>query len=160
VFGGDLLDVEYAVFEGDSSVGTWQVVDPPVDAQLGTLRLWDWPMSSEPLELSGISDIPRGWALCDGSQSTFTIRVNSTSYTVNCPDLRERFIRGPGLSLSTGGHESTVHEHGIPYTTVDVRGPESGYTPETIRQVADLTDPATLDNLPPYMDYQIIMRVQ
>ena len=46
-----------------------------------------------------IVDVPTGWALCDGSNST--------------PDLRDRFIVGAGstyASGSTGG--STTHDHG------------------------------------------------
>ncbi|AQT67944.1 hypothetical protein STSP2_01096 [Anaerohalosphaera lusitana] len=45
-----------------------------------------------------LSDVPRGWSVCDGSNGT--------------PDLRNRFVRGASSVGGIGGSQSHVHCHG------------------------------------------------
>ena len=45
-----------------------------------------------------IVDVPDGWALCDGTNST--------------PDLRDKFVIGAGLTFAVDGEKGTVnHAH-------------------------------------------------
>lgn len=103
------------------------------------------------------SDIPAGWVLCDGNNST--------------PDLRNRFVTGAGSSYSAGntGGASTVqlseselaiHTHQIPETSV-TGGSETALTS------GDTTDPydsgsaggdQAHENRPPYHALAYIMK--
>jgi len=154
-----------------SGVGTWQM---PVGIPSGLICMW-----------SGLlSEIPDGWALCDGTNGT--------------PDLREKFIMGvppeedPG---ETGGANSYTldvaqlpphyhsgitnpagaHSHGIPHYGPDAAGGYIGtsngtyyygtaYTTSVGNHTHSFTtgttgSGASIDNLPSYYKLAFIMKL-
>ena len=96
----------------------------------GTIVMWAGPAD----------EIPRGWAVCDGSGGT--------------PDLRDRFIVGAGAHYEagqTGGVEETIHDHEILNHPARQLAAGNDYTA--------LTNAAANDNRPPYYAITFIMRL-
>jgi len=112
------------------------------------------------------SDVPAGWAFCDGSNGT--------------PDLRGRFIlgqgQGPNLTIrpfrAIGGQENVTlninqipahaHTYSIPVsgTTVgDERPRENVYSTSTLTVTVPIGGGLPFDNMPPYYVLTYIMKL-
>ena len=82
-----------------------------------------------------LTDIPSGWVLCDGTNST--------------PDLRDKFVRGAAAGAdpgATGGAETHTHEK-----STDGGGGFSTTTPGVYTN--------TVNHLPPYYAVAYIMKL-
>lgn len=99
-----------------------------------------------------IVDIPDGWVLCDGNNSS--------------PDLRDKFVVGSGSTYApddSGGsvnhqHTFTTDGHSHPLTAGKGIGTGLDYYPTTLTR----TDTGTTNNgssLPPYFSLAYIMKV-
>ncbi|MFQ5456441.1 MAG: hypothetical protein ACE5EA_09625, partial [Nitrospirota bacterium] len=70
-------------------------------SDINGLAIWQSPIPSGVIVmwLGSITDIPEGWALCDGTNGT--------------PDLRNRFIVGAGDAYGVGDTGGSIsHDHG------------------------------------------------
>ena len=108
------------------------------------------------------SNIPNGWALCNGNNNT--------------PDLRDKFVLGAGKDYSvgaTGGEKEVVltvaqmpsHSHNI-YLGYEIRGGSGGtrvYSPEGRNSATETTnktgDGKPHNNMPPYYALCFIMKL-
>jgi hypothetical protein len=109
-----------------------------------------------------ITNVPAGWALCDGQNGT--------------PDLRDRFVMGPssaqpnGLIGETGGTTNHLHAVNIPQvqsTTVGggtiinegVGGTKAATGPHSHNVDPPSTDSALASHLPPFIRLGFIMKL-
>ena len=103
-------------------------------SEFKTKKQVSYPTGCIILWSGAIVDIPAGWVLCDGSNST--------------PDLRDRFVQGAGDTTAAGTiGGSTSHNHGI--RTVTYWAAQANY--------GALSSPTA--TVPPYYALAYIMKV-
>lgn len=171
-----------ATVGGELNAGTLNVSSNAVVAKNltvgGTLKATGTLVGNGTIPVRGIimwsgsiSEIPTGWALCNGQT------VNG----IPTPDMRDRFVVGAGRNYSvgsTGGEEKVTltgdqlpsHSHGISFNTAGYVAAYNGskevvsagsrnngaYSPST----GDYGKGAAHENRPPYYAVAYIMRVE
>lgn len=112
----------------------------------GVIAIWSGPTTN----------IPTGWALCDGQSGT--------------PDLRDRFVVGAGSGYAVGamgGQATTQHSHTYNFPTaytsvggevVDSYGQPGSYANHH-HTISGTTPTATLENRPPFYALAFIMKL-